>query len=115
MLHPNNKQNKNTNPIISRYDYHLTQSCSSDEKKKNKKKQKKKKKQARKPQHKSLSCCTKLTPTTGPTLGGRKPKKNKEFNLEAWEKETSNTIRLKNNNNEKAEKYCTNEGKQQQQ
>ena len=45
-------------------------------------------------------------------------KKKNEFNLlqgkkstslEAWEKETSNTITLKNNN-EKAEKYCTNEG-----
>ena len=45
-------------------------------------------------------------------------KRKKEFNLlqgkkstslEAWEKETSNTITL-NNNNEKAEKYCTNEG-----
>ena len=45
-------------------------------------------------------------------------KRKKEFNLlqgkkstslEAWEKETSNTITLKNNN-EKAEKYCTNEG-----
>ena len=37
--------------------------------------------------------------------------KNSTF-LEAWEKETSNTVRLKNNNNnnEKAEKYCTNEG-----
>ena len=32
----------------------------------------------------------------------------KEFNLETWEKETSNTISLKKI--EKAEKYCTNEG-----
>ena len=32
-------------------------------------------------------------------------KRKKEFNCEAWEKETSNTVRLKNNNNnEKAEK-----------
>ena len=37
-------------------------------------------------------------------------KKKKEFNFEAWEKETSNTISKKNNNNEKAEKYYTNEG-----
>ena len=38
----------------------------------------------------------KLTQTTGPTLGGQKPKgrKNSTF-LEAWEKETSNTITLK--------------------
>ena len=30
--HLNNKQNKNTNPIISREDYHLTQPCPSEEK-----------------------------------------------------------------------------------
>ena len=45
----------------------------------------------------------KLTQTTGPTLGGQ-TKRKKEFNLpqgknstflEAWEKETSNTITLK--------------------
>ena len=35
-------------------------------------------------------------------------KRKKEFDLEAWEKETSNTI-SKKNNNEKAEKYYTNE------
>ena len=36
----------------------------------------------------------KLTQTTGPNLGGQKPKKKKKekFNLEAWEKETSNKI-----------------------
>ena len=34
-------------------------------------------------------------------------KRKKEFSLEAWEKETSNPI---NKNNEKAEKYYTNEG-----
>ena len=35
----------------------------------------------------------KLTQTTGPALGGQKgTKRKKEFNLEAWEKETSNTI-----------------------
>ena len=32
----NNKQNKNTNPIISRQDYHLTQPCPSEEKQTNK-------------------------------------------------------------------------------
>ena len=36
-------------------------------------------------------------------------KRKKEFNLEAWEKETSSKISLKKNN-EKAEKYYTNEG-----
>ena len=45
----------------------------------------------------------KFTQTTAPT------KMKKEFNLEPWEKETSNKIRLKKNK-EKAEKYCTNEG-----
>ena len=33
--HLNNKQNKNTNPIISRQDYHLTQPCPSEEKQTN--------------------------------------------------------------------------------
>ena len=36
-------------------------------------------------------------------------KRKKEFNLEAWKKETSNTISFLKNN-EKAEKYYTNEG-----
>ena len=35
--HQNNKQNKTTNPIISRQDYHLTQPCPSEEKQTNKK------------------------------------------------------------------------------
>ena len=34
----------------------------------------------------------KLTKIDGPTLGGQKPKRKKEFKLEAWENETSNTI-----------------------
>ena len=33
----------------------------------------------------------KLTQTTGPNLEGRN-EKEKEYNLEAWEKETSNTV-----------------------
>jgi len=58
-----------------------------------------------------------LTQTTGPTLGGAETKRKKEFNLlqgknstslEAWEKETSNTISLKKKKKkETAEKYCT--------
>ena len=36
--HPNNKEDKNTNPIISRQDYHLTQPCPSEEKQINKQK-----------------------------------------------------------------------------
>ena len=34
MPHPNNKQNKNTNPILSRQEYHLTQPCPLEEKRK---------------------------------------------------------------------------------
>ena len=34
--HLNNKQNKNTNPVFSRQDYHLTHSCPSEEKQRNK-------------------------------------------------------------------------------
>ena len=92
MLHPNDKQDKKTNPIISRQDYHLTQSCPSEEKQTNKQK---------------LS--TNLTLYEAYTnhwtnLRRVETKRKKEFNLlkrknstflEAWEKETSNTISLK--------------------
>ena len=75
MPHLNNKQNKNTNPVISRQDYHLTQP-SSEEKQK-------------------LS--TNLTLYEAYTnhwtnLRRAETKRKKEFNLEAWEMETSNTI-----------------------
>ena len=78
--HPNNKQNKNTNPIISRQDYHLTQPCPSEEKQTNKQK---------------LS--TNLTLYKAHTndwtnLRRAKTKRKKEFNLEVWKKENSNTI-----------------------
>ena len=49
----------------------------------------------------------KLTQTTGPTLTKGETKRKKELNLEAWEKETSNTMFLKKH--EKAEKYYANE------
>ena len=39
-----------------------------------------------------ISPYMKLTQTIGPILGGNKSKGRKEFNLEAWEKETSNII-----------------------
>jgi len=42
-----------------------------------------------------ISPYTKLTQTTAPILGGQKPKGKEEFNLEARERETSNTISLK--------------------
>ena len=50
----------------------------------------------------------KLTQNTAPSLGGQKPKVKMNSTLKL-EKETSNTIGLKRNN-EKGEKYCTNEG-----
>ena len=60
----------------------------------------------------------KLTQTTGPILGGQKPKGRK--NLIFFKERVQLSLKpgntdlkhnnLKNNNNEKAEKYCTNEG-----
>ena len=93
MPHLNSKQSKNTNPIISRQDYHLTQPCPSEEK------QTETQHKAHPIQslHKPLDQCRRA-----------ETKRKKEFNLEAWEKEPSNTISLKKN--EKAEKYYTNEG-----
>ena len=81
MPHLNNKQNKNTNPIISRQDYHLTQPCPSEGKQTNKN-------SAQISPHKKLAQ-TLDQPYRAET------KMKKEFNLEAWEKETSNTISLK--------------------
>ena len=97
MPHLNNKQNRNTNPVISRQDYHLIQPCASEEKQTNKQK---------------LS--TNLTLHKAYTnhwtnFRREETKRKREFNPEAWVKETSNTISLKENN-EKAEKYYTNEG-----
>ena len=66
--HLNKKQNKNTNPIISRQDYHLTQPCPSEEKQTNK-------------NSAQISPYLKLTQTTGPTLGGQKPKGGKNSTL----------------------------------
>ena len=66
--HLNNKQNKNTNPIISRQNYHLTQPCPSEEKQTNK-------------NSAQISPYTKLIQTTGPTLGGQKAKRRKNSTL----------------------------------
>ena len=68
MPHLNNKENKNTNQIISRQDYHLTQLCPSEEKQTNK-------------TSVQISPYTKLVQTTGPTLGGQKPKGRKNSSL----------------------------------
>ena len=95
MPHLNNKQNKNTNPIISRQDYHLTQSCPSKEKQTNKQKL-------------STNLTLYKTYTNHWTnLRRAESKRKKKFNLDTWEKETSNTISLKKKEDEK---YCTNEG-----
>ena len=70
MPHLNNKQNKNTNPIISRQDYHLTQPWPSEEKQTNK-------------NSAQISPYKKLTQTTGPTFGEQKPKGRKNSILKA--------------------------------
>ena len=90
--HLNNKQNKNTNQIISRQDYHLTQPCPSEEKQTNK-------------NSAQISPYTHKAHTNHWTnLRRAETKRKKEFNLlqgknstflEAWEKETSNTIIFK--------------------
>ena len=87
-----NKQNKNINLVIRRLDYHLTQPCPSEEKQ-------------TKPQYKSHPI--KLTQTTGPTLGGQKPKERIHLEV-TLETETSNN--KFEEKKRKSEKYCTNEG-----
>ena len=82
MPYPNNKQNKNTNPIISRQDYHLTQPCPSEEKQANKK-------------LRTNFTLYEVYTNHCTNLRGAETKRKKEFSLEAWEKETSNTVSLK--------------------
>jgi len=72
MPHLNNKQNKNTNPTISRQDYHLTQPC---HQRNNKQINNNNKNLAQ------ISSYRKLTKTTGPILGGQKPKGRKNLTL----------------------------------
>ena len=67
MPHLNNKQNKNTNQIISRQDYHLTQPCPSEEKQTNNNNK----------NSAQITPYMKFTQTTGPNLGGQKPKRRK--------------------------------------
>ena len=64
--HLNKKQNKNTNLIISRQDYHLTHQRKNKQTNKN---------------SAQISPYMKLTQTTGPTLGGQKPKGRKNSTL----------------------------------
>ena len=68
MPYLNDKQNKNTNPIICTHDYHLSQPCPSEEKKTNK-------------NSAQISPYMMLTQTTGPILGGQKPIGGKNSNL----------------------------------
>jgi len=82
MLHLNNKQNKDTNPAINRQDYHLTQPCTSEEKQTNKK----------------LSTNVTLYKAYinhWTNLRREETKRKDKFNLEGWEKETSNRIHFK--------------------
>ena len=95
MPHLNNKQNKNINPIISRQDHHITQPCPSEEKQTNK-------------NSAQISPFMKLTQTTGPTLGGQKPKGRKNPTLKPGKRRPQTQLIKKNN--EKAEKCYTNEG-----
>ena len=67
------QQNKNTNPIISRQNYHLTQPCPSEKKQTNK-------------NSAQISPYRKLTQTTGPNLGGQKPKGRKNSTLKPWKR-----------------------------
>ena len=62
--HLNHKQNKNTNPIISKQDYHFTHPCALEEKQMNK-------------NSAQISPYTKLTQATGPTSEWQKPKGRK--------------------------------------
>ena len=96
MPHLNNKQNKNTNLIISRQDNHLTQPCPLQEKQTHKQTNKKQ------TQHKSHPLQAYTNHRTN--LRRAETKRKKEFNIEAQEKEASNTIKLKKKN-EMAEKY----------
>jgi len=80
MPHPDNKQNQITNPVISRQEYHLTQPCLPEEKQISKEKL-------------STNLTLYETYTNHWTnLRRTETKRKKEFNLEAREKETSNTV-----------------------
>ena len=81
MPHLNNKQNKNTNQLISRQDYHLTQPLPSEEKQTDK--------------TKNLSTnliLYKAYANQWTNLRRAETKRRKESNLEAWNKEISDTI-----------------------
>ena len=76
--HLNNKQNKNTNQIISRQDYHFIQPWPSEGKQ-------------IQTNSEQISPYTMLTQTTGPNLGVQTPKGRKNSTLKPG-KRTSNAI-----------------------
>ena len=78
--HLNNKQNKNTDPIISRQDYHLTRPCSSEGK------------QASKQKLSTNLPLWEAYTNHWTNLRRAGTKRKEEFDLEDWEKETSNTV-----------------------
>ena len=87
MPHLNNKQNKNTNPIISRQEYHLTQPCPLEEKQTNKH-------SAQISPYIKLITYHWINHRSAETIGVKKvfnllQGKNSTF-LEAWQNETSN-------------------------
>ena len=67
MPHLNNKENKNTIPIVIRQEDHLAQPFPSEEK------------QANKQKFSTNVTLYKANTTTGPTLGGQRPKGRKTF------------------------------------
>ena len=80
--HPSNKQDRNTNPIITRQDYHghpkiyhFTQLCPSEGEK----------------TQAQVTPSMKPKQTTGPTLP-TEGRNQKEYDVKAWENETSNTV-----------------------
>ena len=83
MPHHNNEQDKNTNPVISRQDYHLTQPCLSEV--------------GGGGDSLQISPHMKLTTYTNHWTKLRRAEINRKIksNLAAWEKEISNTIHLK--------------------
>ena len=91
MPHLNNKQSKNTNPVISRQDYYFTQPCPSEEKHINKQKL-----------STNLNLYEAYT-NHWTNLRGQKPKGRKNSTLKGDLKHN----KLKNNS-KKAEEYCAN-------
>jgi len=82
MPHLNNNNKKNANPVISRQDYHLTALPIRGKTKKQTK-------------HSTNLTLNEAYTNHWTNLRRAETKRKKEFNLEAWEKETSNTISQK--------------------